>query len=157
MGLVLKMLTKDEFFPEHDKQYVAFLVSDFYGEVEYTELRAEFYYAMIDAEDGYHVPCSCTYKGEDGMPFCTPLMFNAQNEPYVLSEEEVEARRWHEKDDQRFYWHKTWMLIGNRNLQLHPEELDSLSLGIMAEEDFMNQVVEANKPRLVAKEEYRSL
>ncbi|UGV23841.1 hypothetical protein [Escherichia phage BI-EHEC] len=58
-GLKLEMLTKQEFVPEHGETYIAFLISDFYGDLEYVELECEFHYQMIDAETGYCLEYVC--------------------------------------------------------------------------------------------------
>lgn len=151
MPLSITMLTRNEFVPEHDEHYVAFLVSDFYGDLELKYLRCEFQYGMIDADNGYPLPCGVCYYGDD-MPFDTPLLFDADHKAYVLTPEQIEERKYHPDPEQRFWWEKTWFLTDKGNFQLHPEELDEMSIGIMKEKDFMKQVVEANADRRKIKE-----
>ena len=153
MGLTLEMATRDDFKPEHDEYYITFLVSDFYNDVEYKELRCEFYYSMICAETGYPVPCSMCYSPND-FPFDVPLLFDKDNKPYALSRGEMEDREFHDDPEQRFWWTKTWMLTSN-NTCIHPEELDEISVGIMKTSDFVGSVRQANKFRLEVKEANR--
>lgn len=155
-GLKLKMLTKQEFVPEHGETYIAFLISDFYGDLEYVELECEFHYQMIDAETGYCLGTSAVYNGDNGIPFHTPMRYEAKNRFKLLTEEEKETYKYHEEEDQRFWWEKTWFLSDRRNLQIHPEELDEMSIGIMKKKDFMYQVREANKFRVATKEENKT-
>ena len=154
-GLKLEMLTKQEFVPEHGEVYVAFLISDFYGELQYVELECEFHYQMIDAETGYCLSTSAMYNGDNGIPFNTAMRYEGKNRFKLLTEEEKEKYKYHKEEDQRFWWEKTWFLSG-RNLQIHPEELDEMSIGIMKKRDFMVQVIEANKTRVAIKEENKA-
>lgn len=153
MPLSINMQNRSEFVPEHDEQYVAFLVSDFYGDLDFKYLRCEFQYTMMDADNGYPLPCGVCYAGDD-MPFDTPLLFEGEK-AYVLTPEQIEERKHHPDPEQRFWWEKTWFLTDHRHFQLHPEELDEMSLGIMKEKDFMTQVREANVVRRKIKEEGR--
>ena len=150
MPLSITMQDRSEFVPEHNEQYIAFLVSDFYGSLDFKYLRCEFQYTMIDADNGFPLPCSMCYEGDD-MPFDTPLMFDGQK-AYVLTPEQIVERKCHPDPEQRFWWEKTWFLT-DRRTQIHPEELDEMSIGIMREKDFMKQVREANVVRRKAKEE----
>ena len=155
-GLKLEMLTKQEFVPEHGETYIAFLISDFYGSLEYVELECEFHYQMIDAETGYCLSTSAVYNGDNGIPFNTAMRWEGKNRFKILTEKEKEEYKHHKEDDQRFWWEKSWFLSGPGNLQIHPEELDEMSIGIMKKKDFMTQVKEANKFRVATKEENRA-
>lgn len=152
MGLNLQMLTRDGFIPEHQENYVAFIVDDFYGYVEFKTLQCEFHYSMVGAEDGIELTCgACYYK--DDLPFNTPLLFDGET-PYLLSEDKIKERKNHKDDRQRFWWIKTWFLHSG-NFQIHPYELDEISIGIMKESDFTKQVRIANEPRLLEKQKNR--
>lgn len=84
------------------------------------------------------------------------MRYEAKNRFKLLTEEEKETYKYHEEEDQRFWWEKTWFLSDRRNLQIHPEELDEMSIGIMKKKDFMFQVREANKLRIAIKEENKT-
>ena len=142
MGLTLEMLTRNNFTPENGVKYAAFLVRDLYGELEFKYLTCEYVYTMINADDGYPLPCSAWYEDND-LPFGVPILFK-DKKPYLISEEEVEARSNHHDPEQRFWWIKTWFLTDHRNTQIHPEELDEISIGIMKVSDLMKQVKIAN-------------
>ena len=155
-GLKLEMLTKQEFVPEHGETYIAFLISDLYGDLEFVELECEFHYQMIDAEDGYSLPTSAIYNGDNGIPFNTAMRWEGKNRFKILTEKEKDEYKHHEEENQRFWWEKSWFLSDRRNLQIHPEELDEMSIGIMKKKDFMTQVREANKFRVAIKEENKA-
>lgn len=153
MGLTLEMLTRNNFVPENGVEYAAFLVSDFYGELEFKYLTCEFTYNMIDADNGYPLPCSACYEDND-LPCDVPILFKDKI-PCVISKEEVEKLKNHHDPEQRFWWIKTWFLTDHRNTQIHPEELDEISIGIMKVSDFMKQVKVANSERRTIKESQR--
>lgn len=148
-GLNIQMDTRQTFVPEHGAHHVAFLVSDFYGDLEFKNLYCEFQYTMVDAEGEYPLPCGMCYEGHD-MPFDVPLLFNGK-EPYILTPEQILKRKSHKEDEQRFWWIKTWFLSDGRMMQIHPEELDELSIGIMKQSDFIKQVRVANVTHLEVK------
>lgn len=152
-GLNIQMDTRATFVPEHDMSYIAFLVSDFYADLQFKHLYCEFQYTMVDAKDGSQLPCWMCYEGDD-MPFDTPLLFNGKH-PYILTPEQIEERKWHKEEQQRFWWIKTWFLSDGRMLQIHPEELDEMSIGIMKKSDFMQQVRVANEVRMEVKDANR--
>lgn len=155
MALTLEMLTRNDFTPENGVEYAAFLVSDFYGELEFKYLTCEFNYTMIDADNGYPLPCSANYEDND-LPCDVPILFKDKM-PYVISQEEIEERENHYDPEQRFWWIKTWFLTDKRNTQIHPEELDEISIGIMKVTDFIKKVKVANSERLGYKESKREL
>lgn len=160
MSLQLNMYPKQDFKPVHDENYVMFVVSDFYGRLEFKYYRCEVYYCMMDAEDnGSPLPSSTSYNNQDELPFDVPLLWNKELQKYeVLTPEQVEARKVHPKKNQRFWMEKTWFLSGQGSMdQIQPHEFDELSLGIALEADFMKSIREANKIRVEKKEENRDI
>lgn len=149
MGLTLNMSTRNDFVPVHGEKYIAFTVSDFYGDVEFRQLECEFTYQMIDAEDGYPVPSTACYDATTGgdLPFDVPFLFDDNHMPYLLTEAQIAGRKCHSLSVQRFWWVKTWFLSDRNHYQLHPEELDSESIGIMPTAQFISSVREANVKR----------
>lgn len=151
MPLTLTMQTSDEFVPEHDDTYIVFDVSDFYNKVTYRTLRCEFYYGMIDAEDGAPLSCSVIYNKEKGkhINFNHPVLFDKDENPYYLDYGEMEERERHPDETQRFWWVKTYQLydIHGGMYYLNPEDIDENTLGIIKEEDFFSAIREANKER----------
>lgn len=153
MSLNLQMLNREEFVPEHEESYVAFIVDDFYGHVEFKNLDCEFHYVMIDADDGFPLPCTVIYKG-DTLPFDAPLLFK-DGEPYLIDEAMKHSRRNHADPEQRFWWVKTWMLCDRDHLQIHPETLEQTTLGVMKKKDFIEKIREANDFRVDKKQKSR--
>lgn len=145
----LEMYPKQDFKPVHNEQYIMFVVDDMYGNIEFKHYRCEIHYVMMDADDGFPVPCSVCYNGQDDLPFDTPLIWNKELDKYeVLTEDGIQARKCHKDSEQRFWMEKSWMLCGRGSMdQIQPHELDTISLGIALQSDFMKTICEANKVR----------
>ena len=69
----------------------------------------------------------------------------------ILSDVDIKFIIDSEIEEDRFWMEKTWMLCGSGMDQIHPNELDKVSLGIALRSDFIDTIREANEIRLSEK------
>ena len=136
------MLAALEYRPVHQEKIIVFVVDSFYGSVEMLEMTCDISYIMINAQSGSPVPNSINYDGQEDIPFDTPLVYR-DGKLCVATDKEIEDRKYHKDDEQRFWWSKDYALVSDRRY-FDTYDLKRSVLGVMPLKQFIQTISDAN-------------